>query len=448
MTLAPGAPPPRCSETGNAWCVARRFEGTAPGGELGFRFGEPLDVDGDGTADLAAGARYRKDGVHVAGEAGVWSGATGRLLRTWKGPLENGIFGHWVLAVPDLDGDRRADVVIAAPNGLVGDEMYGVVTARSPATGRELWRRSGSTPWSQLGWDLAIAGDHDGDGRVDLFVGHPGTNGGRAHLVSGKDGAVLRTYAPPSSTPSFGWYVARVDDLDGDGRADLAVGTRPGYAPDDPPNGAAYVMASGSGKELHRWTGDKPGSNFGEVVAALGDLDGDGRGEVVVSAPGTNWSRDVVGEVHVYSGATGTELRRWRGSEAGELYGRMIVGAGDLDGDGADDLAIGAPWHRVGADDCVGRVELRSGRSGAVIATLVGEGPESWFGWHIRRAPDPDGLGRPALLIGSLRQPVAGVAGGGVVDLWVHRTEASGTGSAPLRGPGAAADAEAPSSRR
>jgi len=111
----------------------------------------------------------------------------------------------------------------------------------------------------------------------------------------------------------------------------------------------------------------------------------------------------------------------------------MVVATADLDGDGVDDVAIGAPWHRRADADRVGRVELRSGRTGAVLGVLVGDEADCWFGWHIRRAPDPEGRGRPALLIGSLRHPVDGKVGVGVVDVYVLRRPRQGTTTRGVR---------------
>jgi hypothetical protein len=97
-------------------------------------------------------------------------------------------------------------------------------------------------------------------------------------------------------------------------------------------------------------------------------------------APGTeNPARTLPGDVRLYSSVTGSEHGRWSGRQPGELFGRMLVAVGDLDHDDAD----------------------------------------CWFGWHIRCAPDPEGRGRPAVLISSLRHQVDGKPGIGVVDLYV-----------------------------
>jgi hypothetical protein len=161
---------------------------------------------------------------------------------------------------------------------------------------------------------------------------------------------------------------------------------------------------------------------FGEIVAGMGDIDGDGKGEIAIASPRTDdHARSLPGEVRVYSGATGAELRRWSGAQPGELYGRMVVSAGDVDRDGTEDLAVSAPWHATDAGRRVGRLELRSGKTGAVLAGFTGDEAECWFGWHVRRAPDPEKQGRPALLISSIGHPVDGKIGVGVVDLYVLR---------------------------
>ena len=186
--------------------------------------------------------------------------------------------------------------------------------------------------------------------------------------------------------------------------------------------GAVWILSSSTGRELHHWKGTDRRGGFGGVVASTGDLDGDGKGDVAIAAPATeDQTRTLPGELWIRSSATGKQLRHWTGSQPGELYGRMVVAAGDLDGDHVEDLAVGAPWHRRDKADRVGRVELRSGKTGKVLAEFFGDEADCWFGWHIRRAPDPDGRGRPALLIGSLRHPVDGKVGVGVLDLYVLR---------------------------
>lgn len=410
---------PGCGGPASGWCLARRFAGSIADGELGFRFGEPLDVDGDGRADVAAGARFKLDGIFQNGTAAVWSGENGALLRSWDGTFQKGLFGHSVLPTSDLDGDGLADVVISAPSAEIDGEKRGVVSARSPKSGEEIWQRLGLRG-ENFGWDLARADDHDGDGHADLFVGAIGDEAGRAYLLSGKTGKRLRRYAPGHAVQTFGWYVARLDDLDGDGFGDLAVGACHENDSGGARTGAAYVFSSRDGKQLNRWQGPDADSSFGDIVAGIGDLNGDRRGEVLVSAPRTpDATRSRPGEITIFSGVDFKPLRHWTGKQPGELFGRMAVSAGDLDGDGIEDVAIGAPWYRHGGKERAGRLEMRSGKTGAVLFELFGDEADGWFGWHIRRAPDPEGKGRPALLVSSLRYPVDGKRAVGVIDLLV-----------------------------
>src|SRR5262249_22206027 len=190
----------------------------------------------------------------------------------------------------------------------------------SPKTGEELWKRE-ETESENLGWDLTLAGDHDRDGHPDLFVGAPAGDSGRVYLLSGRSGTVLRTYTAPPPAESFGWDVSELDDLDGDGRRDLAVGSPFARNGEGERVGAAWALSSASGNQLRRWEGTDHRGGFGNVVARVADIDHDGKGEIAVSAPGTeDQTRTLPGEVRIYSSRTGEELRRWSGSQPGELF--------------------------------------------------------------------------------------------------------------------------------
>ena len=273
--------------------------------------------------------------------------------------------------------------MIAAPNASLDGGPRGLVEAYA-VDGRRLWRSTGRL-YDGFGWHVARAGDLDGDGVEDLWVGAPSNPVvGHVYLISGRDGEVLRTIASERRGDQFGWYLVQTDDLDGDGVPDLAIGA-PLADVDGAPRGAVLLVSGATGARLREVPGELIGHQFGEMLAPLDDVDGDGVPDLAIGAPGGPTANAPGGsEVHVISGATGARLRLLVGSEDHELYGRMLARLDDLDGDGVRDLAIGAPWWR-GRD---GRVEIRSARTLAVLAELHGD-EAGWLGWHLTRAPGP-----------------------------------------------------------
>ncbi len=394
---------PPCSET----CVAQHWVGSAAEGALGHGLASPLDINGDGIADLTAGAPFSSSGSsEQAGSVYAWSGANGGLLLEWQGSDDLALFGHAVVTLPDVDGDGLADVVAAAPNHIGG----GLVLARSPISGRILWRLNGE---GRLGSSLALAGHHDGDTIEDVVAGEPGSETGRAVLVSGSDGTLLRTY---EGSPSFGHCVAAIADQDGDGLRDLLIGApfeeSAGVAP-----GAAFVVSSATGATLLAVVGEDTGARFGEALASVPDIDGDGLDDLAVGAPYTN-APGQIGQVYVFSSPTGALLHRLVGTQPGAIYGRLVARVLDVDGDGTDDLAIGAPWRRVDGMDRAGYFEIRSGRTMELITSVSGTRENAWLGWHVVPAERMIDGTRHGILVSSIMSEENGVPGAGRIELY------------------------------
>lgn len=390
----------------DAECVSALWTGEHEGGELGNRFSAPLEMSGDGIADLAAGERFSKIGsLDRAGTAYAWSGASGARLLEWPGASARGYFGHAVLSAPDLDGDGLADVIVSAPGAAL-------LAARSPASGQVLWTRAEG---GSVGWHLALADDHDADGVIDFFCGVPGGGAPHVELRSGRTGAILRRYDGPSDT--FGQYVARLDDLDGDGLGDLFVGASL-HGEGEIDVGAAFVIASRSGELLRTFIGEEPGGRFGESVTGIDDIDGDAVDDLAVGAPHTNAPGEA-GQVFIFSSASGELLHRIVGLEPGEIYGRNVARVHDIDGDGTDDIAIGAPWwsdrSRIPR---AGRFEIVSGRTAEVLVSVHGEREGAWLGWHIVSAERMIDGTRRGLLVSSILSEENGISGAGRIELY------------------------------
>jgi hypothetical protein len=129
------------------------------------------------------------------------------------------------------------------------------------------------------------------------------------------------------------------------------------------------------------------------VLACIADVSGDAVPELLVTA-----SYPELDRVLMLSGRDGTELRQHVGDSYAS-YGETLCAFGDLNGDGAADYLIGAPAYREGR----GRVDVHSGRDGTLLARVEGTGPNDMFGAAVCRLADVDGDGVDDLAVGAPR---------------------------------------------
>jgi hypothetical protein len=166
-----------------------------------------------------------------------------------------------------------------------------------------------------VGYGAAVAGfgDVDGDSVPDFAVGAPGHETGVARVIgrlfvySGASGALLHTLEDGFTL--FGQSIAAVGDVNGDSLGDLLVGSpRWDADPGDglAPTGRAYVYSGADGSLIHAIAGQEPGGEFGYAVAAMLSIDADGPMELVVGAPGAGSG----GIMRIISGARGPSCGR------------------------------------------------------------------------------------------------------------------------------------------
>ena len=366
---------------GNNAGAARVFSGSdgvellvLPGSEAGDLYGTSVagcgDVNDDGHDDLVVGGIYADAAPAGRGLARVHSGADGTVIHTWSGDADDDFFGHAVAGVGDVNGDGVPDVAVGAPQHDGSASNAGRVKVFSGFDGSVLLTLDGGMANAKFGWSVAGAGDLNGDGRGDIIVGavldsSAGTYAGRAQAFSGADGSLLLTIDGGAAGDWLGWSVAGVGDQDGDGVPDVAVGAPKVGAG----QGAATVHSGVDGTLIRILAASGSGSLFGQALAAAGDVDGDGHQDIVVGAPGPAGSGS--GHARICSGQDGSPLHDFEGATAGDNLGRAVAGAGDVDGDGFPDVVLGAPgFDGGGLADC-GAVIVH----GSLQPPLVVSGP-------------------------------------------------------------------------
>ena len=350
-----------------------RFESSGESARFGAAVTGAGDLDGDGVSEIAIGAPG--DGPSAFESCvRVVSGADGHVVHEWPAVSAQAFpaFGAALANAGDLDGDGRDEILVGAPSP--DGEGPGFVRLFDGAAGVPAWEASGAAAGDGFGSALAKVGDLDGDGVADLAVGAPGTAGGEAgyvRVLSGASGAVLREF--PGAGGRFGAALAPAGDADGDGVPDLAVGA-PGLNRVD-------VLSGANGLLLRRF--EAFSGEFGAALANLGDRDGDGHDDLLVGAPAADAPLAAgAGRAFVVSGSSGDQLGVIVGGTADARFGAALAAIGDTDGDGLGELFVGAPRAQVAGPSgsvSVGRAALFMGALAGTIEPYGQGCPDSFL---------------------------------------------------------------------
>ncbi len=320
------------------------------------------DVNGDGYDDVVVGtSNFAVGGFLNAGAAWVFHGGPSGLAdlpaRTWIGPPENGQFGSLVSTAGDVNGDGYADVIVGAPAASVGFAQNGAAhvflgSASGAAAGADTVI-VGTAVNEYCGYSVANAGDVNGDGYADVLIGSPGFNAnvGRCRLVRGGPfGLGTGTILPNTENlpgEAIGSLVATMGDLDGDGFAD--VGVRASYTGGGT---RGRITVHRGGRDGTTIVGDvlapSGSGTFANSIATAGDTNGDGRTEILVGTE--DWSTAPAwfeGKAFLYAAPRSIPALSpgWprAGAQPGTGYGTALVLLPKTSGATYPMLALGDP---------------------------------------------------------------------------------------------------------
>ncbi|MEZ6195873.1 MAG: hypothetical protein R3F20_09100 [Planctomycetota bacterium] len=303
------------------------------------------DINGDGFADFALGARLADFAGLNTGRVTVFSGIDGSVIRTFDGTGIGDELGTSLASAGDIDGDGIEDLIVGARSNDDGGLQAGSVYVFSGASGALLHQFMGAVG-DELGLSVAGPGDVNGDGVPDIVSGSPYAdfpvvNAGYVRVYSGLDGSVLLNAAGAVTDGRWGATVGRAGDINGDGFADVIAGASLEASGGVINSGRVAVLSGFDGSVLFQDAAGGADYRIGHAVAGFGDLNGDGYDDFGYSVPGDPTVLGATGRFDIYSGFDQTLLLRQFSATGTTRFGWGFASAGDADGDGRADIAVG-----------------------------------------------------------------------------------------------------------
>ncbi len=386
------------------------------GTEWGPMVGDAGDVNGDGFADVIVGSAFYKTDAGGEGRALVFHGSESGLETdpswTVESDAEGSYLGEAVSGAGDVNADGFDDVLVAAPSTDDSGRVYLYLGSEDGLQTSPAWTAESTQESTTYGKSLSRAGDVNGDGYDDVIIGDPFYDGdfqnsGRAHVYLGSEDGLQ---ADPvwigdpgaNKTAFFGWSVSAAGDVNGDGYDDVIIGESR-YTNEQEREGRAHVFyGSANGvQETAAWTSesDLEEVEYGRSVSGAGDVNGDGFDDIIVGARlvGDSWE----GEAYLFYGSDNglAEEAGWTApyEESGARLGSSVSRAGDLDADGYADVVIGAPSFTDGDTLAVGKILVYRGSESGLADTHAWSArahvAHTKFGWSATGAGDVNGDG-------------------------------------------------------
>jgi hypothetical protein len=438
------------------------------------------DVNGDGYDDILIGAYYEDSGGISAGQTYlIFGGPSGWAMdrdlsnanASFLGETSGDYSGFSVAGAGDVNGDGYDDILIGAygndDGGISAGQTYlilGKASGWAMDKGLSTADASfyGEAAGDYSGYSVAGAGDVNGDGFDDILIGAygnvdgGGAEAGQTYLLLGKASGWAMDTALSNADASFwgeasddrcGWSVDGAGDFNGDGIDDLLIGS---YRSDEDQwdggqNYIIYGKTSGWAMDTSlansnaSFQGENGGDYAGKTVAGVGDVNGDGFDDIMIGAYGNSDGGGMAGQSYLILGsasgwAMDTDLSKANASYWGEsdndYSGWPVAGAGDVNGDGYDDILIGA-YNNDGGGSTAGQAYLILGKASGwamdtdlanVDASFWGEDSFDYAGTSVAGEGDVNGDGYSDILIGAPGDEDGGGASAGQTYLVFEKT--------------------------
>jgi hypothetical protein len=419
------------SASGLATTPSQRRDGRTSGTDFGDTVAWAGDVDGDNFSDVLAGAPGGFGANDDRVRAYLYLGSSTGLESTyaWEHIQADPVVDRHIAFAGggDFNGDGEDDVALGYdwPNGNTGQvEVYHGTSTGLPAT-PTFTLDPPTTAAASFGRSVAMAGDVDCDGYADLIVGASSYTGtvsgeGAAFVYRGSSTGITSTIhwqaVSESSSGHLGQSVATAGDVNGDGCADVIVGSAD-YDTGGGNIGIALVWyggASGLGADGTVANADwsdtgSVGAFFGASVGTAGDTNGDGFSDIIVGAERDTNGQATEGRAFIYRGSgDGIRTSSTDGlptDQAGAQMGWSVAGAGDVNNDGYSDVIVGAPdYDTGGVAGPVGAAFVFHGSASNLSNTFdwaaYGTSSSQSFGISVAGAGDVNGDGYSDVIVG------------------------------------------------